>query len=223
MSPFQFEEFIARLFNKKEYHANATKKTGDSGIDVIATKGLEKVAIQCKKNRKDIKVSNGVIQKALGSLVNPYNATNCIVITTAECFTNQAIQQAGNANIPCELWNRKKLIAEILSTFEDCEEGWDLLNELEENNNSEDYLFDDHIDIDRITTGISNSQRNNIITIKEIASDLEIDVGKTIPIDKIIEVAEGKGINIDVTKETIEKLKRKGDFFEPKKGYLQRI
>ncbi|MBD3354597.1 hypothetical protein GF361_01270 [Candidatus Woesearchaeota archaeon] len=77
------------------------------------------------------------------------------------------------------------------------------------------------IDIDRITTGITASQRNKIVVIKEIINELENKIGKTIPLDDLIKEAEDKGIeDID---DAIEKLKRSGDIFEPKRGFIQKI
>jgi len=77
------------------------------------------------------------------------------------------------------------------------------------------------IDIDRITTGITASQRNKIVVIKEIINELENKIGKTIPLDDLIKEAEEKGIkDID---DAIEKLKRSGDIFEPKRGFIQKI
>ncbi len=79
------------------------------------------------------------------------------------------------------------------------------------------------IDIDRIATGISASQRSNIIVIKEIIADLENKVGKTIPIDDIIEEAKNKGVTEEKIEEVLEKLKRVGEVFEPRRGFLSRI
>ncbi|MBI4439812.1 hypothetical protein HY638_02470 [Candidatus Woesearchaeota archaeon] len=79
------------------------------------------------------------------------------------------------------------------------------------------------IDIDRIATGISASQRNNIFVIKEIITELEGKVGKTIPIDDITHEARVKGISGEKVDEVIEKLKRSGDVFEPRKGFIQKI
>lgn len=79
------------------------------------------------------------------------------------------------------------------------------------------------IDIDRITTGISSSQRSHIIIVREIINTLEEKIGKTIPIDDIISEAEIKGIAGDVVEDTLEKLKRSGDIFEPKRGFVQKI
>ena len=79
------------------------------------------------------------------------------------------------------------------------------------------------IDIDRITTGITASQRSHIVIIKEIIGELENKLGKTIPIDDIVSEARAKGIDEDKTEEVIEKLKRSGDCFEPRRGFLSRV
>ncbi len=79
------------------------------------------------------------------------------------------------------------------------------------------------IDIDRIATGISASQRSHILSIKEIITELENKIGKTIPIDDIISEAKEKGIEGDRVEEAIEKLKRSGDIFEPRRGFVQKI
>ncbi len=79
------------------------------------------------------------------------------------------------------------------------------------------------IDIDRITTGISASQRSHISLIKEIINDLESKIGKTIPIEDITEGAKNKGIDSDKVDEIIERLKRSGDIFEPRHGFVSKI
>jgi replicative DNA helicase Mcm len=79
------------------------------------------------------------------------------------------------------------------------------------------------IDIDRIATGISASQRSHISQVKEIINDLENKLGKTIPIDDIIEESKNKGIAEEKVEEVLEKLKRVGEVFEPRRGFLSRI
>ncbi len=79
------------------------------------------------------------------------------------------------------------------------------------------------IDIDRISSGITASQRNRIVIVKEIIGELEKKMGKTIPIEEVVKEAEGKGLPQDQVDEVIEKLKRAGDIFEPKKGFVTRI
>jgi|TARA_B100000315_G_scaffold244512_1_gene269173 replicative DNA helicase Mcm len=79
------------------------------------------------------------------------------------------------------------------------------------------------IDIDRIATGISASQRSHIIVIKEIITDLENKVGKTIPIDDVIAEAKSKGVDEAKAEDVLEKLKRVGEIFEPRRGFLSKI
>src|SRR3989344_2526882 len=81
------------------------------------------------------------------------------------------------------------------------------------------------IDIDRMTTGISASTRGRIIDVKEVLYALsEEKQGGPISIEddlkpKVFE----KGITEKKLEEAIDMLKRTGDFYEPKKGWLQKI
>ncbi len=79
------------------------------------------------------------------------------------------------------------------------------------------------IDIDRIASGITASQRGKISVVKEIISELENKLGKVIPIEDIIGEAESQDIKRDKVEEVIERLKRSGDIFEPKRGFISRI
>lgn len=79
------------------------------------------------------------------------------------------------------------------------------------------------IDIDRIATGIPASTRSHILSVKEIISELEGKIGKTIPIDDIVSESSAKGIKEEDVEEAIEKLKRSGDLFEPRRGFISRI
>jgi restriction system protein len=105
MTPYEFEEFIAKLFRNMGYDAHTTKKTGDYGIDVIAKKDGKKIAIQCKQNQIGNNVGNVVVQKTLGSMWK-IKADKSIIITTSD-FTTQAEEQAKEA--PIELWDRHYL------------------------------------------------------------------------------------------------------------------
>lgn len=79
------------------------------------------------------------------------------------------------------------------------------------------------IDIDRISTEFTASQRNKIIQVKDIIAELESKIGKAIPLDDIIKEAVERGIEEDKVEEVIEKLKRGGDIFEPRRGFISRI
>lgn len=79
------------------------------------------------------------------------------------------------------------------------------------------------IDMDRITTGISATERSNISMVREIINELEKAIGKTIPVDDVIREAEIKGIESKKVEEAIEKLKRSGDIFNPRHGLISKI
>lgn len=48
MTPEQFEHYVAKLFSDKGYQTYVSPLSNDWGIDVIATQGKEKIAIQVK-------------------------------------------------------------------------------------------------------------------------------------------------------------------------------
>ena len=58
--------------------------------------------------------------------------------------------------------------------------------------------------------------------MREAINELEGKIGKTIPVEDIVKEAEEKGIKTDSVDEAIEKLKRSGDLFEPRRGFIQR-
>ncbi len=78
-------------------------------------------------------------------------------------------------------------------------------------------------DIDRITTGITATQRSKIVMTREIINELEETFGKTIPVEDIIKSAKEKGVSDEDLEEALEKLKRSGDIFEPRRGIIQKI
>jgi replicative DNA helicase Mcm len=80
-----------------------------------------------------------------------------------------------------------------------------------------------NFDIDRISTGVTASQRSKVLIIKEVIMELENSIGKIMPIEEIIEQAKLKKLEGEEAEEAIEKLKRNGDIFEPKRGFISRI
>lgn len=77
-------------------------------------------------------------------------------------------------------------------------------------------------DIDRITTGISSSQRSKILTVREIIAQLESRMGKLIPLEEVQKAMAGKISNTDL-EDSLTKLEREGFIFKPKKGFIQRM
>ncbi len=79
------------------------------------------------------------------------------------------------------------------------------------------------IDIDQIATGISSNERSNVAIIKQIMNDLKDQHGKSIPIDQIIIAAENKKLSDKQVDQAIKKMKKMGDAFEPKRGFIHRL
>ncbi|MBU4308207.1 MAG: hypothetical protein KJ566_00220, partial [Nanoarchaeota archaeon] len=76
-------------------------------------------------------------------------------------------------------------------------------------------------DIDRITTGITSSQRNRIFTVRDTIIKLESKIGKMIPIEEIVDALEDKMTKSEID-EAINELNIKGEIFKPRKGYVGR-
>lgn len=78
-------------------------------------------------------------------------------------------------------------------------------------------------DIDRIATEMPATQRNKLIKVKEIIIELEKQVGKLIRFEDLLKAAKENGLSNDEVEEAVQKLKRAGDVYEPKNGFLSRI
>lgn len=78
------------------------------------------------------------------------------------------------------------------------------------------------IDIDRITTGITATDRSRISSIKQTMSELESQFGKQIPKDDLIKALEDKGMTKERIESELDRLKKNGEIFEPRNGVLQK-
>lgn len=76
------------------------------------------------------------------------------------------------------------------------------------------------IDIDRLESGISTSQRSKMRMVLEIIDELQKTLGD-VPEEDVKAAAEERGItNID---EILEKLKESGLIFQPRSGYVRKV
>lgn len=106
LTPYEFEHYIAQIFNKKGYKTKVTSLSRDYGVDIIAKNKTETIAIQVKKYNKT-SVGNKDVQRLLGAMqMNKIKANRSILITTS-WFTKNAYEQARGCQI--ELWGGKKL------------------------------------------------------------------------------------------------------------------
>lgn len=104
-TPREFEKFISTLFKKMGYDVELTPTTGDYGVDVVAKKDGNTVAIQVKKYEQGNLIGTQVVQQTLGAMWK-VKADQSIIVTTSG-FTVYAKEQAKEA--PIELWDKKAL------------------------------------------------------------------------------------------------------------------
>ncbi|MEK6918224.1 MAG: minichromosome maintenance protein MCM [Nanoarchaeota archaeon] len=76
-------------------------------------------------------------------------------------------------------------------------------------------------DIDKITTGISTSKRSKILGVLHSITELEDKLGKMIPMEELEKELEGK-MEVFEIEEAITELKKRGDLYEPRKGYISK-
>ncbi len=109
MDGYEFEYYVASLLEKLGFReVKVTKKSGDSGVDIICynPKG-EKTGIQCK--RQKAKVSNTAIQEVfLGKKL--HKCTKAMIITNSY-LTKPSFAAAVKAGV--EVWSRKRLAEEM--------------------------------------------------------------------------------------------------------------
>ena len=80
------------------------------------------------------------------------------------------------------------------------------------------------IDIDRMTSGTTASTRNAIITVREVIFGLCEEKDGAVSIeDDVKPKVFAKGVTEAKLEEAVNKLKKSGDLFEPKRGWLQKI
>src|SRR3989338_3709901 len=80
------------------------------------------------------------------------------------------------------------------------------------------------VDIDRLSSNITATQRTTLSIIKEIINILEKEsISKNISVESITAIAQKKNIAAEEVEVALEKLRRSRDIFEPKEGFIQRI
>ncbi len=93
--PYDFERKCAELLKKYGWEAMTTKKSGDQGADIIATKGGKSVAIQCKLYSKP--VGNKAVQEALSGKL--YNSVGYAAVVASNGFTYSAKKLAQKTDV----------------------------------------------------------------------------------------------------------------------------
>lgn len=104
-----FEQLVMEIYTYYGYDIVKTAITGDQGVDLIMTKGDEKVAVQCKRYKKN--VNNKAIQEVFAGM--HYYGCNKSMVVTSSSYTHGGRNLASALNV--QLIDCEKL-ADILSS-----------------------------------------------------------------------------------------------------------
>jgi restriction system protein len=105
MSGMEFEGYVAARLRRAGWQVGFTSATGDYGVDLIAEKDGQCVAIQCKRLGKSVGVS--AVQQVVSGAMH-HGCTRSIVVSNQE-FTTAARQLAYTHR--CQLIGRRALQA----------------------------------------------------------------------------------------------------------------
>jgi SNF2 family DNA or RNA helicase len=101
MTPGEFEQLVARLYNKMGFVSQATPLSRDGGIDVVARRltdvGREHLIIQCK-HMPDGVIGEPIVRELIGTWHSRREATRAVLVTSGR-FSSGAIELANNARI----------------------------------------------------------------------------------------------------------------------------
>jgi replicative DNA helicase Mcm len=76
-------------------------------------------------------------------------------------------------------------------------------------------------DADIIETEMSKSQRDRVKNLKALIQEIEAEYEEGAPVDEVIQRAEEIGMAESKAEHEMEKLKQKGELYEPKQGHLR--
>jgi restriction system protein len=95
MSGAQFEGFVAEIMRGLGYRATVLGGSGDQGVDVIATAGKERLAIQCKNHAKP--VGNKPVQEVYAGA--RHHRCTAAWVVAPEGFTKGAVELARSVGV----------------------------------------------------------------------------------------------------------------------------
>lgn len=81
LPPAEFEAEVGRWLRRDGWCIEHRGGTGDGGIDLLATKGRETLAIQCKRYAESVAVSASQVRDLYGAAVAA-GATGAVLVTT---------------------------------------------------------------------------------------------------------------------------------------------
>lgn len=97
MEPYEFEYFLADIWRRQGFGAKVTQAAADGGIDVLAEKDGERVAIQAKRYARGNPVGVKTIRET-SNLTNRPDIDRAVVATSGT-FTRSAYKEANDYDV----------------------------------------------------------------------------------------------------------------------------
>lgn len=98
MDPYDFEQFVADVWERLGWNTRTVGEPGDQGIDVIATRGEEKQLIQAKRYGPNTTVGSPEVQQ-YASLRLQEESVDGVTIVTTGSFSRQAQDLAPDLDV----------------------------------------------------------------------------------------------------------------------------
>ena len=119
---YEFEEFVAALLEAMGYRAEVTQKSGDGGVDVIASQdplglGPPVIKVQCKRTVATI--GSPEVHKLLGTLAGGQQG----LFVTLGSYSPQA-QQEARAKEGVKLLGGTEIVALVIENYERLYDKW---------------------------------------------------------------------------------------------------
>jgi len=106
LTPSQFEEYVAILLEKADYHVKRTGGSGDHGVDLAVRRGRTTGIVQCK--RYEEAVGPSTIRELIGAMTNAGVEEGFLVTTSG--FTAGAEREARKAPYKIRLIDGERLV-----------------------------------------------------------------------------------------------------------------
>lgn len=98
MTPQEFEQFVAKYYQSLGYETEITQYSGDYGMDVIAHKGEERIAIQVKMyGNSSRKVNRKTVMELFGAMTYR-QCSKAVIATNGTCLAD-AVEVANKLGV----------------------------------------------------------------------------------------------------------------------------
>lgn len=185
MTPLEYEIFVGQHFIAKGYSVDLTPQSNDYGVDLFATKGSHKVAVQVKMYGQFRKINRKAIMELFGAKVF-FDCTSAKIVTDG-VILKDAVEVA------------KKLNIEILNIVPDEEiKAYEILD----NNERSDFYLDWETHIQPLIGKTLYNSRNKPNKI------ISVDFGG---VSRITENGKVSKIPIEIFKESYYYAKQNGE------------